>query len=387
MRSMRDRWRVGEHGRIVAHSMDGESMNALQKLSDATNALADAKTLDDVRQIMDIAEAAKVYARAAQLGLEAQNHAAEVKLHAECKAGELLIEMKANGERNGGGRPHENGNTVLPFSTVKLTDLGISKMQSSRWQKVAKVPRETLEQHVAEVKASGQELTTVGFLRIAKEQKKVDRRAIAPMGNTGFELIHSAIDRLALPENSIDAIVTDPPYPQEYLTLFSLLSWLAARVLKPGGSLFVMSGQSYLPEVICRLSEQMRYHWTLAYLTPGGQSPQIWPRKVNSFWKPVLWFVKGEYAGQWLGDVANSKANDNDKRFHGWGQSESGMIDLVQRCTEPGQTILDPFCGGGATGIAALAIGRNFIGADRDANCVEVCRQRLSGASNASLCT
>ena len=79
------------------------------------------------------------------------------------------------------------------------------------------------------------------------------------------------------------------------------------------------------------------------------------------------------------------KVNDNDKRFHGWGQSESGMIDLLQRCSEPLQTILDPFCGGGATGVAALATGRHFIGADKEAECIETCRSRLVGMSHADV--
>jgi len=54
--------------------------NALAKLDRATQMLAEAKSLDEVKHIMDIAEAARTYARAAKLGLEAQNHAAEVVL-------------------------------------------------------------------------------------------------------------------------------------------------------------------------------------------------------------------------------------------------------------------------------------------------------------------
>ncbi len=103
----------------------------------------------------------------------------------------------------------------------------------------------------------------------------------------------------------------------------------------------------------------------------------MWARKVNSFWKPVLWFTKGDYEGKWLGDVAKSEPNDNDKRFHHWGQSESGMLDLVRRCTEPADTVLDPFCGGGATGVAAVALNRLFIGSDIDADHLATTRQRL----------
>ena len=60
--------------------------NPLAKLDKATHMLAEAKTLDEIKNIMDVAEAARTYARAARLGLQAYNHAAEIKVRAERKA-------------------------------------------------------------------------------------------------------------------------------------------------------------------------------------------------------------------------------------------------------------------------------------------------------------
>jgi site-specific DNA-methyltransferase (adenine-specific) len=125
----------------------------------------------------------------------------------------------------------------------------------------------------------------------------------------------------------------------------------------------------------------LTYHWTLAYLTPGGQAVQLWQRKVNTFWKPILVFTKGEYTGAWFGDVAKSDVNDNDKRFHEWGQSESGMVDLIERLTKPGDLIVDPFLGAGTTGVAALATGRQFIGCDIDADHVAKADARIRMAA------
>lgn len=187
-----------------------------------------------------------------------------------------------------------------------------------------------------------------------------------------------------VPNNSIDAVITDPPYPREYLGLYDRLSEFAARVLKPGGSLVAMVGQSYLPEYILRLSKFLNYQWQLSYQTPGGQSAQLWQRKVNTFWKPVLWFVKGEYEGKWLGDVARggdvvrSSVNDNQKGLHEWQQSESGMMDLVRRFCKPGDIILDPFMGSGTTGVACLNTGRRFIGVDISEEYTATARKRLS---------
>jgi len=177
---------------------------------------------------------------------------------------------------------------------------------------------------------------------------------------------------------SVDWIITDPPYPKNYIALYGQLADFAARTLKPGGSLLAMVGQSYLPEIIAALGTRLSYHWTLAYLTPGGQSAQLWERKVNTFWKPLLWFVKGKYEGDWIGDVCRSDVNDNDKRFHEWGQSESGMADIVERFTYPGQTICDPFLGGGTTAVVAVKTGRLFIGIDSDAKAIATTKARLS---------
>lgn len=184
---------------------------------------------------------------------------------------------------------------------------------------------------------------------------------------------------------TVDAIITDPPYPAEFLPLYGIrdghdqvdglndfreegLAEIAARILKPGGICAVMVGQSYLPEIFERMTDggALTYQWTLAYLTPGGQATQLWQRKVNTFWKPILVYTKGQYDGPWIGDVATSDVNDNDKNHHHWGQSESGMADLLDRLTQPGDLVCDPFLGGGTTAVVAHQLGRRFIGCDID---------------------
>jgi DNA modification methylase len=78
----------------------------------------------------------------------------------------------------------------------------------------------------------------------------------------------------------------------------------------------------------------------------------------------------------WIGDVCKSKVNDNDKRFHQWGQSESGMTDLVSRLTVPGELVCDPFLGAGTTAIACMRLARRCVGCDIDATVVQTARER-----------
>jgi site-specific DNA-methyltransferase (adenine-specific) len=196
-----------------------------------------------------------------------------------------------------------------------------------------------------------------------------------------FQLMVSGLadlpDKLA-PE-SVDWVITDPPYGQEHLPRYGELAALAAKVLKPGGSLLVMAGQSYLPEVLAQLSGQdsLHYFWTLSYLTPGGQSPFVKNGKVNTFWKPVFWLVKGEYEGKAVGDVPKSDRNDNDKTKHHWGQSESGFADIMTRFVSPGDMVLDPMVGGGTSAVVARALNCKFIGSDSDPQAIETTRGRL----------
>lgn len=216
-------------------------------------------------------------------------------------------------------------------------------------------------------------------VRLFKQHKLIAANVEATRENERYSLmVGDFMDEMEqLDSESIAAIITDPPYEEKYIPLYEDLAKMAARVLKPGGSLIVMTGQYHLPQVLERMILYLDYQWTLAYLTPGGQSPQIWARKVNTFWKPVLWFVKGRYEGNWIGDVCTSPTNMNDKRFHEWGQSEEGMAELVERFTLPGDLILDPFCGGGTTGVVALQLGRRFIGIDEKEAAIEMTAARL----------
>jgi DNA modification methylase len=126
-----------------------------------------------------------------------------------------------------------------------------------------------------------------------------------------------------------------------------------------------MVGQHHLPEIINRLTEHLTYRWVIAYLM-GGPGGQDFPAKINYSWKPVLLFGESK---NWIGDVARSESRD--KSHHLWGQSESGMTDLVERLTSPGQLICDPFVGGGATAVASIAVHRRFIGCDIDPESVD----------------
>jgi DNA modification methylase len=53
---------------------------------------------------------------------------------------------------------------------------------------------------------------------------------------------------------------------------------------------------------------------------------------------------------------------------------------VVELVTKPGDVVLDPFCGGGTTGIAAMQCGRRFEGYEGDPEYAELSKERIGNA-------
>jgi hypothetical protein len=102
-------------------------------------AIAEAYRVDEVKDIRDKALALEMYARMAD-NTEAETQACEIRLRAERKAGQLLKEI----EKAKGGRPPKNLSDGFTSSKT-LSDYGVTRQQSSDWQKLADVPDDDFE--------------------------------------------------------------------------------------------------------------------------------------------------------------------------------------------------------------------------------------------------
>lgn len=89
------------------------------------------------------------------MSLEIVNTASELKLRAEREAGRMLAAM-----------PKHNGDP-LSHDVTRLSDIGVSRMQSSRWQRVASLDDDLFEQELESFHEREKEITTAHFLKLA----------------------------------------------------------------------------------------------------------------------------------------------------------------------------------------------------------------------------
>lgn len=355
-------------------------MDALARLSAATTALAEARTLDDVKHILDIAEAARTYARAAKLGLEAANYASEIKLRAERKAGDLLAQL----ERGKTGPKTELDSNMESNYRAVLTDNDIAPVTAHRWQTVASVPDEVFEQHLVEVKADGDELSTAGLLRVAKELKKQQTiesaaqeaaRVLSNDAEFAAPIIYlaDALDFMAgFEDDSFDLLLTDPPYSTDIDNIEAFASkWvpLALSKVKPTGRAYICIG-AYPAELLaylCVLQQQRKFIvdapliWT--YRNTLGVTPKM---KYNLNYQVVLHLYSPD-SRPLDNSITNEMFSVQDinapdgrlgDRYHAWQKPDELARRLIKHSTVPGESILDPFACTGTFPLMAARMER-----------------------------
>lgn len=329
-------------------------------------------------------KAIEVWAKAEKKDAELQNMIAEQKIRTQRILGGLIKDGQRDGEiaTQKDGRPISvpQGNT---YKT--LSDIGITRKESSTFQAINSIPEQVFEKEI-EVKKHAvnravSELTTAGMLSLAKEYKKQsDRNEQAEIGKTiettldfrlgDFEEVFADIE-----DGSIDCIITDPPYPYEFIECWTKLSRFASKKLKPNGYCIAYSGQMHLPEVIKRMNEHLDYYWTFA-VYHEGQTQIVNGVNLICRWKPVLIFQNGKK--KLLNTFQDYFISEQrEKNGHDWQQSKSGVSYLIEMFTNEGDLICEPFAGSGTTIKVAIAKNRRIIAAEIDETTYNIAKAGL----------
>jgi len=271
---------------------------------------------------------------------------------------------------------------VKPIDTRKE----LSKVAAVSHDTIAKV-KKIQEKAPEEIKAklsTGEVSINAAYKEIKKEEKKEaikeERRILAEEGSKkeieidfrlgDFEEVFADIE-----DGSIDCIITDPPYPKEFLECWTKLSRFAKRVLKPNGFCIAYSGQMHLPEVIKRMNEHLDYYWTFA-VYHEGQTQIVNGVNLICRWKPVLIFQnKKKKLNNTFQDYFISE--QREKQGHDWQQSKSGVGYLIEMFTKPNDLILEPFAGSGTTIKAAIEKGRRIKAAEIEVDTFNIAKSLL----------
>lgn len=228
-----------------------------------------------------------------------------------------------------------------------------------------------------------------------------------------------------IPDGSIDACITDPPYGTTACSWDSVIPfapmWAALkRVVKKNGAIALFGSQPFTSalvmsnpqmfkyDVVWHKSqarghlnaqvEPMREHEDILVFGQGRitYNPQLQPKKPENI-RPVARIRTNTDCYGSFGEVASrlvpldvsfprsvlpaNTCNIGEAGYHTNQKPVELMRYLVRTYTNEGDTVLDFTCGSGSTGVACAIENRNFIGIESDPHYVEVSRARIARAT------
>jgi DNA modification methylase len=219
----------------------------------------------------------------------------------------------------------------------------------------------------------------------------------------------------SLADKSVDHVITDPPYEAEAHTLqrrgrdpgsgkgaseergvvtlalpFSAITGeqraevgaQIARVTRRWAQVFCQVEAS-VKWALALEAGGMDYVRTMVWIKPDAMPQYTGDRPGMGYESIVVCHQPGRKRWNGGGRVGVFEANKNGVGVksapHPTTKPQALMRELVELFTDLGETVLDPFAGSGSTGVACAALGRNFVGWERDANYHAIATRRLNG--------
>lgn len=180
-----------------------------------------------------------------------------------------------------------------------------------------------------------------------------------------------------IPNNSIDLIYTDPPYPKKYLYLYEGMAKEAQRILKVGGSFISIIPHYALEKVMKDVSPYLKWRWIISMWQMGGQHPRM-AMGVEVLWKPLGWWIKEKWINGRGFVVDGFINNPPDKKLDKWEQSEDWAEYALKFVFDEDAIVLDPLVGTGTLPVVMKRNNVNFIGIDVDQEKCKIARSRLN---------
>lgn len=184
-------------------------------------------------------------------------------------------------------------------------------------------------------------------------------------------------------DKEINAVVTDPPYGVgiDYATyedsgdnLKALINNFIPEARRIAHRTIVFSGTRWM-------FAYPQPDWVMSWNVPSGAGVGPWGFIC---WHPILVYGKDPYGGKGSYPDAKTLVVNTIQNGHPCPKPVEIMRWLIKRTTLENDLILDPFMGSGTTGVAALQLGRRFIGIELDANYFAIAKKRIEDAARAA---
>lgn len=325
---------------------------------------------------------------------------AEAELVAEVR--EAARERQREGGRDAGrGRPKKVPQLFGEPNErhEREVDSKLAKAHGTNRQYVADIRKiaEAKPEAVAEIKAG-----TKTIPQVKKELRRSEREA----KENAARQQSTATTWTITDDTSVvqcHALITDPPYgildePWEPAELERFTREWASRWNECGADLAaIFFSQQWMRDAWTWFDESLsnyKFQHLLVWHYPNNKGPQS-RMGLKQTWEPIFLYrrcgstrqiqLHGGQRGDGLNDfdchvaaVPQSNFTDENAKVHPAQKPVSVMMWLANCLSRPGELVVDPFCGSGTTGIAAVRLGRRFLGIDTDETFREAAQRRIA---------
>jgi site-specific DNA-methyltransferase (adenine-specific) len=376
-------------------------IDTLMLRDEAQKQLAQIKTVESGVEYLNKVKAIETWARAEKKDGILQNAIAEQKVRTQKILGGLL---KQDIQHQGGRKKTVDNNDRL-----SLKDVGITKDQSSTFQKIASMPEELFEKEIAQAKDESNkriELTTSRLLKAAKQyekettykkNKEAFEKPIINI-NTNQKIIKGDSRQVlkTLDKKSYDLLLSDPPYGMDFksgwntkdkiqndkiedtVVLFEEVLKECVPLLKDDAHFYLFGNINYLPQIKPIIEKYLTLKniliWDRQIIGMGdlksyGNSYDIVYFGYNKKWKDLH--------GTRERDILNFQRVDPAKNIHPTEKPLDMLEYLIKKSSQENDKILEPFAGGGSTLVAAKNTNRKATGIEIENKYVQLIKERI----------
>ena len=240
----------------------------------------------------------------------------------------------------------------------------------------------------------------------------------------GINLLHGDCLELmkSIPDKSIDAIITDPPYGTtackwDSVIPFDLMWEQLNRIIKDNGAIVLFGSQPFTSALIMSNIKMFKYEWIWKKERPTN--PLLCKKQPPKYHENILVFYNNQPTfnptkvlrkeenkrnnkprnykdatkthTEKYGDMVLSGSNDliygsnileipMQRGLHPTQKPIALMEYLIKTYTNENESVLDFTMGSGSTGVACINTNRNFIGIEMDDKYFEIAKKRINDA-------